>query len=105
MKQYRSKYGYDVYWCEGDEWKHPKRWKKNRPLCGARCRDGHACKAKVVVHPRTDKPINGRCRMHGGLSTGAKTAEGKERCREAAKRGMVEYWRKKKSVVKGLEKL
>jgi hypothetical protein len=43
--------------------------------------------------------------MHGGLSTGAKTAEGKERCREAAKRGMVEYWRKKKSVVKGLEKL
>jgi hypothetical protein len=26
---------------------------------------------------------NGRCRMHGGLSTGARTAEGQERIRKA----------------------
>jgi hypothetical protein len=26
---------------------------------------------------------NGRCRLHGGLSTGAKTAEGLERIRKA----------------------
>ena len=27
---------------------------------------------------------NGRCRMHGGSSTGARTAEGLERCRLAS---------------------
>jgi len=80
-------------------WKHESRMKKNRPLCGARCRDGHSCRAKAIVHLKTDKPINGRCRMHGGLSTGAKTQEGKELCREAARRGMVEYWKKKKGLV------
>jgi hypothetical protein len=26
---------------------------------------------------------NGRCRMHGGQSTGPRTAEGRERCRAA----------------------
>jgi len=26
---------------------------------------------------------NGRCRMHGGLSTGPRTPEGRERCRMA----------------------
>ena len=87
---------------EGIFWKHSSNWKKNRPLCGARCRDGHACKAKAVVHPRTDNPLNGRCRMHGGLSTGAKTAEGKERCKEAARRGMLEYWKRKKSLRTGV---
>lgn len=80
----------------GHNWKSEGRRKKNRPLCGAKCRDGHSCKAKAVVHPKTDKPINGRCRMHGGLSTGAKTEDGKMRCREAARRGMLEYWKKKK---------
>ena len=83
--------------CEGLFWKQEMRWKKNRPLCGAKCRDGHSCKAKVVVNPRTDKPVNGRCRMHGGLSTGAKTEEGRERCREASRRGMIEYWQKRKA--------
>jgi hypothetical protein len=68
-------------------WKRKSRMKKNRLLCGARCRDGHSCKAKVVVHPKTDKPI------------GAKTQEGKERCREAAKRGMIEYWKRRKCLI------
>ena len=44
--------------------------KADRPLCGARTRAGRTCRAKVVPGKR-------RCRMHGGLSTGAKTAEGK----------------------------
>lgn len=47
-------------------------WKKRkpkRPLCGAKCRDGHPCQAPAVS-------ANGRCRLHGGLSTGPKTAEG-----------------------------
>lgn len=77
-------------------WKSEKLMKKNRPLCGAKCRDGHACKAKAVVDSKTDKPKNGRCRMHGGLSCGAKTPEGKERCREASRKGMIEYWKRKK---------
>ncbi|MEI8329693.1 MAG: HGGxSTG domain-containing protein [Chlamydiia bacterium] len=40
--------------------------------------------------------MNGRCRMHGGLSTGAKTQEGKDKSREAARRGMLAYWAKKR---------
>jgi hypothetical protein len=77
-------------------WKNESSWKKNRPLCGAQCRDGHFCKAKVVVDSKTREPINGRCRMHGGLSTGAKTQEGKDKSREAARRGMLAYWAKKR---------
>ena len=43
---------------------------KNWPyeLCGARNRQGSPCKARALT--------NGRCRCHGGLSTGAKTPEG-----------------------------
>jgi hypothetical protein len=37
--------------------------------CGAKTRAGTACK-------RRDIQCNGRCRLHGGLSTGPKTAEG-----------------------------
>lgn len=44
--------------------------KINRPKCGARCRDGHACLATVV-----DGTL--RCRLHGGLSTGPRTPEGR----------------------------
>ena len=84
--------------CEGLFWKSQSKWKKNRPLCGAKCRDGHSCRAKAVVN-KCDKVVNGRCRMHGGLSTGAKTEEGKARCREASRQGMLEYWRKRKAGV------
>ncbi len=56
--------------------KLPK-WK--RPICGARCRDGHPCQAHAV-------PGKTRCRMHGGLSTGARTPEGKARQAEARRR-------------------
>lgn len=44
--------------------------------CNAYARStGAACKAKALA--------NGRCRNHGGLSTGPKTVEGKERLSEA----------------------
>ena len=39
--------------------------------CGARTRAGTPCK-------RRDLYRNGRCRLHGGLSTGPKTPEGKK---------------------------
>jgi hypothetical protein len=41
------------------------------PRCGARTRTGTPCKAPAMPA--------GRCRMHGGLSTGPRTAEGLER--------------------------
>ena len=45
------------------------------PRCGAKKRCGKACEAPAMP--------NGRCRLHGGKSTGPRTAEGLERCRTA----------------------
>ena len=45
------------------------------PRCGARTRSGVKCKAPAMS--------NGRCRMHGGKSTGPRTTEGLERMRRA----------------------
>jgi hypothetical protein len=45
------------------------------PRCGARTRQKTLCGRLAMA--------NGRCRMHGGLSTGARTAEGLERIRVA----------------------
>lgn len=48
--------------------------KKYRPRCGADARStGKPCQMKALA--------NGRCRLHGGLSTGPKTEEGKARSR------------------------
>jgi len=41
--------------------------------CGAKTRRGTACQAPAMP--------NGRCRLHGGRSTGPRTAGGLERCR------------------------
>ena len=43
--------------------------------CGARTRRGTSCQGPAMH--------NGRCRMHGGTSTGPRTSEGLERCRIA----------------------
>jgi hypothetical protein len=40
--------------------------------CGARTRAGTPCK-------RTDLHTNGRCKLHGGMSTGPRTKAGKAR--------------------------
>jgi hypothetical protein len=45
------------------------------PRCGAKTRRGRPCRAPAMA--------NGRCRMHGGASTGARTADGLGRCRRA----------------------
>ena len=46
------------------------------PRCGAKRRsDGGPCQGPAMA--------NGRCRMHGGSSTGPRTAEGLERSRKA----------------------
>src|SRR5689334_6148437 len=46
------------------------------PRCGAQTRRGTPCRGLAVRNRR-------RCRMHGGLSTGPRTAEGLERMRAA----------------------
>ncbi len=44
--------------------------------CGAKTRRGTSCEAPAIKGRR-------RCRLHGGLSTGPKTPEGRERIRQA----------------------
>lgn len=51
----------------------PRQNRRDRPVCGAKTRKGVPCVRKVV-------PGKARCRNHGGLSTGPRTAEGKARC-------------------------
>lgn len=48
------------------------------PRCGARTRPGTPCQGPAMP--------NGRCRMHGGASTGPRTASGLARLREARTR-------------------
>jgi len=45
------------------------------PRCFAKTRKGTPCKGPAM--------LNGRCRMHGGKSTGPRTLEGLERSRMA----------------------
>jgi hypothetical protein len=45
------------------------------PRCGAKTRRNTHCGRMAMAC--------GRCRMHGGLSTGPRTAEGRERVRKA----------------------
>ncbi len=51
---------------------------RTRVICGAKTRAGGSCKAKSVRGKQ-------RCRMHGGLSTGPRTEEGRRRVAEAAR--------------------
>jgi hypothetical protein len=46
------------------------------PRCGAETRAGCACRQPAMA--------NGRCRLHGGKSTGARTPDGLDRCRTAS---------------------
>ena len=54
----------------GIEWRFGPDWPGQR--CGAKTRRGTACQC-----PANKK--NGRCRLHGGASTGAKTTKGRAR--------------------------
>ena len=58
----------------GVEWRCGPDWPGQR--CGAKTRKGTACQRPANKH-------NGRCRLHGGASTGAKTSEGLKRISQA----------------------
>ena len=47
--------------------------------CGAKTRAGPPCKLNSIY-------LNGRCKFHGGLSTGPKTEEGKRKSSQNAKK-------------------
>ncbi len=55
-----------------------------KQCCGAKTRKGVPCKARGLA--------NGRCRFHGGLSTGPRTREGRLKI-AAAQRRRWEAWR------------
>ena len=62
-----------------------------KKLCGAKTRAGGRC-AKSPVAGKN------RCRLHGGLSTGPKTAAGKRRIAAAQiKHGRYVDWRRKRA--------
>jgi hypothetical protein len=60
--------------------------RKDRPRCGAKTRAGTPCQAQALE--------NGRCFLHGGLSTGPRTPEGKARQAQAARERMLARWAK-----------
>ena len=57
------------------DWRTTLPLAQSSPRCGARTRSGNACRSPAMA--------NGRCRMHGGKSTGPPTAEGLQRMRKA----------------------
>ena len=62
--------------------------------CGAKTRSGSPCKKIPLAGKR-------RCRLHGGLSTGPKTAEGKARISAAQyKHGRYVNYRAKRQLEK-----
>jgi hypothetical protein len=53
--------------------------KPGKPLCGARKRNGEPCMGR-------GKGAGGRCKWHGGKSTGPRTPEGRARIAESNRR-------------------
>ena len=69
----RSRKDNPVQWLP--DWRITLPLAQSAPRCGARTRSGVACRSPAMP--------NGRCRLHGGKSTGPKTAEGLERMRQS----------------------
>lgn len=68
-----------------------KEARDNNPLCGARTRSNSPCAKYPIAGER-------RCRLHGGLSTGPKTAEGRARIAAAQfKHGRYVNWRARRA--------
>ncbi len=63
---------------------------KQRPTCGAKTRNDHPCRAK-------GEPGRKRCELHGGLSTGPRTQEGRNRISLAQQQRCAE-WREAKAM-------
>lgn len=55
-----------------------------KPVCGARKKTGERCRSKSLHR-------GGKCKFHGGLSTGARTPEGKARAIAAMQKGKAKW--------------
>jgi transcriptional regulator with XRE-family HTH domain len=64
-----------------------------KPKCGARTRRGAPCQRKALP--------NGRCKFHGGLSTGPKTPEGRARVAEAQRKRWAAWREQQRDVGTG----
>ena len=51
--------------------------RRDRRRCGARTRAGAPCRNAPTIDAPTGLPRNGRCKLHGGMSTGPRTPEGR----------------------------
>jgi len=72
-----------------------KEARDNNLLCSAKTQSGHPCRKPALKRKR-------RCRLHGGLSTGPKTREGKARIAAAQlKHGRYVNWRARRKKEKG----
>ena len=56
--------------------------RKLREICGAKNRRGLPCQCKLLLR-------GGRCKYHGGMSTGPRTPEGRKRALEALRKGWL----------------
>ncbi len=52
---------------------------KHRPQCTAKTRTGRRCECRAVYDYTNKRVRNGKCYMHGGLSTGPLTKEGRRK--------------------------
>ena len=71
-----------------------KRQAKRRVICGAMTRKGLPCRNK-------SEPGRLRCKFHGGLSTGPKTAEGLKRIADAQRLRWLKYRERKEHLSEG----
>ena len=60
-----------------------------RPRCGAKTRRGTPCQAQALLK-KDGTP--GRCKNHGGMSTGPRTEAGRKRQAEAARQSQIKRW-------------
>jgi len=67
----------------------PKLPRSERGTCDAKTRKNTLCQAPPMWIKSIDKAVNGRCKLHGGLSTGPKTEAGLNAIRESNRRRKV----------------
>jgi|GEM_PF-2520446 len=75
--------------------------KSERGACGAKTRKGTPCNAPPVWDKKENKAKNGRCKLHGGLSTGAKTEAGLQAIRDGVRASNLRRGKKNKERAQG----
>jgi len=79
-----------VYQDEGHWYEIKRRTYTTVPICGALKKNGQRCRSKKLHRGK-------KCRFHGGLSTGARTPEGKQKAIAAMREGYKLWLIKKRA--------